>query len=52
MADDAKMEADIEAAFRTGDPEAAVRVIMEYKKCSLVDARKEVHERLTKRSKR
>jgi hypothetical protein len=52
MADDAKMEADIEAAFRTGDPEAAVRVIMNYKNCSLVDARKEVHERLKARTKR
>ncbi len=52
MADDAKMEQEIEQAFRSGDPEAAARVIMSYKNCSLVDARKEVHERLMKRSKK
>jgi hypothetical protein len=52
MADDAKMEAEIEQAFRTGDPEAAARVIMSHKNCSLTDARKEVHERLKARTKR
>jgi hypothetical protein len=52
MADDAKFEQEVEAAFRTGDPEAAVRVIMAHKNCSLVDARKEVHDRLMKRSKK
>ena len=44
-----KMEQEVEAALRSGDPESAARAIMTHKNISLDAARKEVHERLTNR---
>ena len=51
MADDAKLEQDIEAALRTGDPDNAARVLMTHKNISLEAARKEIFERLKQRKK-
>lgn len=52
MADDKKMEQDIETALRSGNPDDAARVIMSYKNCSLDVARAEVNQRLKARLKR
>jgi len=51
MADDAKLEQDIEAALRTGDPDNAARVLMAAKNISLDEARKQIFERLKQRKK-
>jgi len=52
MPDEKALDAEVDAALRTGDPEAAVRVIMNARNCSLDAARKEVHERLMKSRKK
>jgi hypothetical protein len=52
MADDKKMEDEIETALRGGNPDDAARVIMSYKNCTLDVARAEVHQRLKARQKR
>jgi hypothetical protein len=51
MADDAKLEQDIEAALRTGDPDNAARVLMVAKNISLDEARKQIFARLKARKK-
>jgi len=52
MADDQKMEAEIEAALRAGNPEDAARAFMTHRGGSLDAARKEIALRLAKRAKR
>ena len=49
MADDKALLQEVEQALRTGDPDAAARVIMQHRNCSLDAARKEVGEILKSR---
>jgi hypothetical protein len=52
MADDKKMEAEIEQALRGGNPDDAARVFMSYRGGSLDAARAEISQRLKNRAKR
>lgn len=47
---DPAMEKAIEQALRGGNPDDAARVVVEFRKCSLDEGRKEIAERLRKRA--